>query len=208
MAMWRDDVPGHGGVPLAIPVVEPRNRPRAWDLLEVLRFFFSPRLFSALGQWLAWYIHDHVAPRARMRTLGNPRIHPTASLRCGENIVLGRSSHINAYCCVWASPRARIVLGDNVLMGPGAKIFSSNHSQTLGTPMNVQPHQEQDVIVGNDVWIGANAVILAGVRIGEGSVVAAGAVVTKDVPPYSIVGGVPARILKARGEVEVCCLER
>lgn len=208
MAMWRHEALRREGLPPAIPVAGPRNRPRARDLLEVLRFLLSPRLFLALGQWLAWFIHDHVAPRARMKTLGNPRIHPTASLRCGEHIVLGRHSHINAYCCVWASPGARIVLGDNVLMGPGAKIFSSNHSQAPDVPMNVQPYQERDVIIGDDVWIGANAVILAGVRIGESSIVAAGAVVTKDVPPWSVVGGVPARILKARGEVETCSPKR
>lgn len=185
--------------PPAVPLMQPRNRATTRDITEIVRFLFSPALLLALGQWLAWYIHDHVAPRTRVRMLGNPRIHPTASLRCGEQIVLGRNSHINAYCCVWASPRARIILGDNLLMGPGAKIFSSNHSQAFGAPMNLQPYVEGDVVVGDDVWIGANAVILAGVRIGEGSVVAAGAVVTQDVPPYSVVGGIPARVLKVRG---------
>lgn len=206
--MWKPDGMAVELVPPAVPIRKPRNRPAAGDLAELLRFLFSPRLFLALGQWLAWYIHDHVAPRARMKALGNPRIHPTASLRCGERIVLGRNSHINAHCCVWASPGSRIILGDNVLMGPGAKIFSSNHSQALGIPMNVQPYQERDVIIGDDVWIGANAVILAGVRIGEGSVVAAGAVVARDVPPYCVVGGVPARVLKTREEVRPCSLVR
>jgi acetyltransferase-like isoleucine patch superfamily enzyme len=82
-------------------------------------------------------------------------------------------------------------------------MFSSNHRTDLGIPMNLQPWEERDILVGNDVWIGANAVILAGVAVGDRAIVAAGAVVTRDVPPNTIVGGVPARIIgnqKARND--------
>lgn len=64
--------------------------------------------------------------------------------------------------------------------------------------MNEQQWMEKDVIIGNGVWLGANAVIVPGLKIGDGSIVAAGAVVTKDVPTNSIVGGVPAKVIKAR----------
>lgn len=64
--------------------------------------------------------------------------------------------------------------------------------------MNVQPYVQKDIIVGNDVWLGANSVILAGTTIGDGTIVAAGAVVTKDLPPYVIAAGIPARPIKAR----------
>ena len=130
---------------------------------------------------------------------GNPRIHPTASLRCGENIVLGRNGHINQYCCIWASPNSKIVLGDDLLMGPGCKIFSSNHSADQSDiPMNIQPFREADIVIGNDCWIGANCVITAGVTIGDGTIVAAGAVVTKDLPPGVVAGGIPAKVIKQR----------
>ena len=65
--------------------------------------------------------------------------------------------------------------------------------------MNTQPHIEKDIIVGNDVWVGANSVIVAGVNVGEGAIIAAGSVVTKDVPAYTIVGGIPSKPIRARG---------
>lgn len=176
----------------------PRNTLTAKDVTEVLRYLFSLSGLKAWANLVGWYVHDHIAPRARMSTAGNPRIHPTASLRCGRNIQLGRNGHINQYCCVWASEGSKIVLGDDLLMGPGVKIFSSNHTARLGTPMNVQPFVEKDIVIGNDVWLGANAVVVAGVTIGDGAIVAAGSVVTRDVPPYTIVGGIPAKPIKRR----------
>ena len=168
-------------------------------ILEFLRYGFLPgALFGIIAKY-AWYVHDHIAPKAKMRKGENVRIHPQASLRCGQNISLGNNSHINQYCCVWASPNAKIALGDNLLMGPGVKMFSSNHGTAPDKVINQQEWIERDIVVGNDVWIGANASIVPGVRVGDGAIVAAGAVVTKDVAPYSIVGGVPAGPIRKRG---------
>ena len=167
-------------------------------LWEVLRYGFTLRAFkSRIDSW-AWYVHDHIAPLSKMNKKKNHRIHPTASLRCGENIYLGENSHINQYCCIWASINSKIVLGDNLLMGPGVRIFASNHNTKLGLPMNEQDWREKDVVVGNDVWLGANVVVVPGVTIGDSCVVAAGAVVTKDIPSSSIAGGVPAKVIKMR----------
>jgi maltose O-acetyltransferase len=84
-------------------------------------------------------------------------------------------------------------------MGPGVKIFSSNHGASrIDIPMNIQTPIEKDIIIGNDVWLGSNSVVVAGVKIGSGSIVAAGSVVTKDVPEYTIVGGIPAKPIKKR----------
>jgi acetyltransferase-like isoleucine patch superfamily enzyme len=177
----------------------PRNTATAGDVWEVVRYLLSPGALKALARLVGWYVHDHVAPVAQMTAVGNPRIHPTASLRCGRNITLGRNGHINQYCCVWASPNGRIVLGDNLLMGPGVKIFASNHgSSRTDEPMNVQPSIEKDIVIGDDVWFGTGVTVLAGVTIGSHCVIAAGSVVTKDIPPNSVVGGVPAKVLKTR----------
>jgi acetyltransferase-like isoleucine patch superfamily enzyme len=172
-------------------------------LWELFRYGCSWTALKALVMRYAYFVHDHVAPRAKMYCAGNPKIHPSASLRWGENIYLGRFSNINQFCCIWASEKATIRIGDYALLGPGVKIFTSNHGIALGQKIRAQPWTEKDVIIGNDVWIGANAVILAGMTVGDGAIVAAGAVVTRDVPPNAIVGGVPARIIghrKARND--------
>lgn len=168
-------------------------------IFEILRYGLSLTALKVAVERYAWLIHDHVAPVAKMRKGRGIRIHPTASLRCGQNISIGENSHINQYCCVWASPNAKIMLGDNLLMGPGVKIFSSNHGMARDRIMNQQKWTENDVVVGDDVWIGANAVIVPGVKIGDGAVIATGGVVTRDVASYAVVGGVPAKVLKARG---------
>jgi len=92
-----------------------------------------------------------------------------------------------------------VTIGDRVLIGYRTQILSTNHI----IPKNRQHifgagHDKKQIIIENDVWIGANCIITAGVTIGEGSVVAAGSVVTKDIEPFSIVGGTPARFIRNR----------
>jgi acetyltransferase-like isoleucine patch superfamily enzyme len=177
----------------------PRNNINFSDIYEVLRYTVSFLFLKEIIKKIGYFIHDHVAPISKMNIKGNPRIHPSASLRCGENIYLGHNSHINQYCCVWASENSKIILGDDLLMGPGVKIFSSNHMiKNISTPMNVQPFIEEDIIIGNDVWIGSNTVITAGSRIGKGAVIAAGSVITNDIPDYVLAGGIPAKVIKDR----------
>ena len=91
-------------------------------------------------------------------------------------------------------------IGDYVMMGTDVVIITRNHSfERTDIPMMHQGiEKEQPVIIGNDVWIGDRVMILPGVHIGDGSIIAAGAVVTHDVPEYSIVAGVPAKVIKTR----------
>lgn len=84
-------------------------------------------------------------------------------------------------------------------MGPDVTILSQTHNiERTDIPMGKQGMREAEVIIGNDVWIGMRSIIMPGVKIGDGAVIGAGAVVTKDVLDYAIVGGVPARIIKYR----------
>ncbi len=102
-------------------------------------------------------------------------------------------------CCIWAEKNSKIIFGDNVLVGPGAKLFSGNHGMIQnGIPMVYQQRTEADIVIGNDVWIGANSVVTSGVTIADGVVIAAGSIVTKDVPQYCVVGGIPAKLIKKR----------
>ena len=91
-----------------------------------------------------------------------------------------------------------ITIGDDVVMGPDVVMMATSHEfKDLNTPINMQGAKpEEPIVIGNDCWIGENASIISGITIGDGGIILAGAVVTKDVPPYSIVAGNPAKIIK------------
>ncbi len=109
----------------------------------------------------------------------------------GQNIKVGKNVFINSGCCF--QDQGGIEIGDNVLIGQQVVIATINHDLTPSKRANMFP---APVKIGNCVWIGAHATILSGVTIGDNAVIAAGAVVTKDVPANVIVGGVPAKIIK------------
>ena len=86
------------------------------------------------------------------------------------------------------------------MMGPDVVIMTNSHNfERIDIPMNIQGSAvPKKVVIGNDVWIGTRAIILPGTTIGNGAIIGAGAVVTKDVPEYGIVGGVPAKLIRNR----------
>lgn len=117
----------------------------------------------------------------------------------GEGIVIGNNVGIAASAFI--SVRGRVIIGDNTIFGPGVNLFAENHNfQDLQTPIYMQGATKQGIEIGDDCWIGANTIILDGVHIGRKVIVAAGSVVNKDVQDYSIIGGVPARVLKMRNK--------
>lgn len=92
-----------------------------------------------------------------------------------------------------------ITIGSDVMIGPNAVLRAADHGHaSTERPMRSQGHVGGRIVIEDDVWIGANAVITRDVTVGRGSIVGAGAVVTEDVPPYTVVGGVPARVLRKR----------
>lgn len=109
----------------------------------------------------------------------------------GKNIKLGKGVFINEGCCF--QDQGGIEIGDNTLIGQQVVIATLNHDLNPARRKNMLP---SPVKIGNNVWIGAHATILPGVTIGDNAVVAAGAVVTKDVPANVVVGGVPAKVIK------------
>lgn len=120
----------------------------------------------------------------------------------GGSIVLGANCFLGDLVLLQSCIGTSITVGDHVMIAKGASLYASNHNfERLDLPMKLQGESGQGIVVEDDVWIGANAVILDGVRLGRGCVVAAGAVVKRDVPPGEIVGGVPARFLKRRWEL-------
>jgi acetyltransferase-like isoleucine patch superfamily enzyme len=127
-------------------------------------------------------------------------MHPNVAFYFPQNVTLGNDVHMNRGVCITA--KAPIRIGNDVLIGPYVVINSGNHTYSDSTvPIRIQGHSAAPITIGDDVWIGAHATILPGVTIGRGAVVAAGAVITHDVPPYAITAGVPARVIKLRTAV-------
>ncbi len=115
----------------------------------------------------------------------------------GEGLTVGDNSNIGPFSYIGCSGIIRI--GNNVMISPRVSIYSENHNfQRTDVPMKEQGVTKDFVIIEDDCWIAANSVILAGVTVGQGSIVAAGSIVTKDVPAYSIVAGNPARVIRSR----------
>jgi acetyltransferase-like isoleucine patch superfamily enzyme len=112
-------------------------------------------------------------------------------LRVGTNSSIGVSSFIGC--------GGFVDIGSRVMMGPNVSIIAESHLfETIDTPMKAQGIARSGVVVGDDCWLGAGSIILDGVSVGHGSIVAAGAVVTKSFPPYSVLAGVPAVLIRSR----------
>jgi acetyltransferase-like isoleucine patch superfamily enzyme len=110
---------------------------------------------------------------------------------CGKNITVGKQVFINSGCRF--QDQGGITIGDEALIGHNVVLATLNHDLTPSKRQNLHP---APIIIGKNVWVGANATVLPGVRIGDNAVIAAGAVVNKDVAPNTIVGGVPAKLIK------------
>ena len=125
----------------------------------------------------------------------NINIEKGADFGDGSGIIIGNNSGLGINCQV----RGPLIIGDNVMMGPEVVILSTNHNfERTDIPMNQQGSSIKPVVIGNDVWIGQRVMIMPGVTVGDGCILAAGTIVTKDVPNYALVGGVPAKIIRYR----------
>lgn len=134
-------------------------------------------------------------------------------------IHIGNGVSIGANSTIFAT-RAHLYIGDKSFSGPNLTIMTGDHpfdikGRYMADNRKVDIEKEggviskydQDIVIEDDVWMGCNVTILKGVHIGRGSIVSAGSVVTKSFPPYSIIGGVPAKLLKCRWESEADMLE-
>lgn len=123
-------------------------------------------------------------------TIGNPN-----NVIIGDNVGIGANAFISAV-------RAKFIVKCNCAIAEGLTVHTGNHARIVGkyvtdiSDSNKPEGFDKDVIVEEDVWIGCNVTLLSGVRIGRGATIAAGAVVTHDIPPYCIAGGVPAKVIK------------
>ena len=117
----------------------------------------------------------------------------------GMEITIGPKTYIGHRSLFYG--HGGIQIGRDVLMANDVQLICGNHTfARRDLPIRAQPTEERPIIIEDDVWLGASAIVLGGVTVGQGAVVGAGAVVTHSLPPYSIARGVPARIVGQRGE--------
>lgn len=120
-------------------------------------------------------------------------------VKLSSGISIGSHSGIGDFCYF----QGRVKIGDYVMMAPECAFIAANHNfADTQKPMCCQGTLERGITVGNDVWFGYRVIVLDGVTIGNGVIVAAGSVVTKDIPDYAIAGGVPARVIRYRTKQE------
>lgn len=171
-------------------------------------------IISILIKYEVWYefLRDKFWSFFIKKAMGkcgkNIMIKPSTSVFKGvENFYFDKDIRIARYAVIY-STKAKLIIGKKVDIAPYLKIITGNHTiDGLGHFMfdggyPKKPEDDQDVIIEGDAWLGINVTILAGVTVGRGSVISAGAVVTKSCPPYSVLVGVPAKVLKYRFSVE------
>ena len=115
------------------------------------------------------------------------------------NVFIGDYVVINEYAILQAHPEAHIKIGNRVRISYGASILTASldsSNQWYGPKQRIRRHKAQSVVIEDDVWIAAKAIVLPGIRVGTGAVVAAGAVVTHDVEPNTVVAGIPAKPIR------------
>ncbi|MGJ7442263.1 acyltransferase [Aquipuribacter sp. MA13-6] len=163
----------------------------------------DPRTWFHVLKLVNFYAYGHLQDRRRLTTGANLHMSPNASLRNGERIVLGDSVFVGERTSLWAGESTgRIVLGDGCLLAPEVFITASNYGTRWGAHVMDQPKREKDVVLGRGVWLGVRVVVVPGVTIGDGAVVGAGSVVTRDIPAGAIAVGTPAVVVGYREGLE------
>jgi acetyltransferase-like isoleucine patch superfamily enzyme len=172
-------------------------------LISISIYLFQKGIIGVFDRFLSYFY------KKMMYTCGrNVKIKPSTSIFRGlENFYFSDCVRIAQYAMIY-STNAKVFIGPKVGIAPYLKIITGNHRfDKVGhfiydNDFEKNYDDDKDVIIEGDSWIGANVTILSGVTIGRGSIIAAGAVVNKSCPPYSIIGGVPAKVLKYRFTID------
>lgn len=166
---------------------------RMLELLKIEMFSFTYIFFYLLpGYHFSNKLRGWVIKLFLNKSGGKFILNREVIIESPQNIEIGDNVGINARC--WISGSGNLKIGNNVLIGPHVVIHTANHNfQNTMKPISQQGHTLKAVCIEDDVWLGANSTVLPGVTIGEGCVIAAGAVVSKDTEPFGVYVGVPAK---------------
>lgn len=163
-----------------------------------MREFIGKVFFRTIGKW-------PVFPGRQIRALCGKII----LTHCGKQVNIHSSAHFSSALSLGDRSGlgdhnmvyGTVTIGDNVMIGADVKFFSRNHRTTdVDTPMIFQGFAEiRPICIEDDVWIGDNVIILPGVHVGQGAILGAGSVIREDVPPYAVMVGNPAFVMRYRG---------
>lgn len=185
---------------LTVPGPFYKKRPTAVQrALRLVVSSLDPRAWLHLVRFVNHLNTTHVVPRRSLRLVRPYNISPDVNFSNTERIVAGPGLRLGAGCFLWAgNATGHIRLGDNVMFGPEVMVTCSGYRFNDGQPVTDQPMDETDVIIGNDVWVGARAILLPGAHVGDGAIIAAGAVVRGAIPAMTIAAGIPAKVVGQR----------
>ncbi len=170
-------------------------------ILDLMRAFFSITFIKRTVYSFTYYLLNNIHGIIYINKGKNVHIRPNVMFRHPERIYIGDNSRINVGCKLWAGKVKGIIkIGKYVKISPNVMILAFNHKiQTDGGAItNQTEYVDSDVTIGDNVWIGANTLILPGCIIGNGVLIAAGSIVTKDLPDNTICAGVPAKVIKSK----------
>ena len=168
-------------------------------LIRAARSAPDPAVLIHPFRLMHFYGYTHVKQRRKLTLGRDVRLAPNVSFANAERIALGNQVQVGARCSLWAGKsKSWIRVGDRTTFGPEVFVTAADYGLAPGIPITDQEMVERDIIIGPDCWIGARAILTAGITIGEGAVIGAGSVVTRDVPAGAIAVGVPAKVVRQR----------
>ena len=171
-----------------------------WTVFNHLRYWYQKSRLGFCGAGIFFETNVHLMRFPKNISLGDSMVIKSGARLCACNaqaqISIGENTTVGYHTYMFASEK--ITIGDNCLIAPFVYLVDSDHSIAKDQLINQQTNQTAAIEIGNDVWIGTGAKILKGVRVGDGAVIAAGALVKDDVAPYAIVGGIPAKKISKR----------
>lgn len=183
--------------------VRKSSKSKGQRLLRFVASIFDPRAIGHALKIRNYHNYTNASEIVKARRGAGVSISPTASFANARNIELGNDISIGANASLWAgNGTARIVIGDHVLIAPSVMITAANYRFNEPGPITQVPMEEADIIIGNDVWIGYGAVVLAGTRIGDGAIIGAGATVRGDVPERAIIANPAAKVIGYRTKAD------
>lgn len=160
------------------------------------------RIKHAIGIWLHYYVRPNPAKFGHFGK--NAAIGIPADLKKTENIFLYDFARIGRRSTIMTMGNSRFIMKHGCLTAEGLVVVTSNHRQHIGQFLqgNNDDNEYKDIIVEEDVWIGINVTLLAGAHIGRGAIIGACSVVTKEIPPYAVAVGNPAKVIKFKWSID------